>query len=192
MKRSIKWIITITLVLIVVVLLYYRAVNKDEVPTDDTEIVRDTDKLLSKDLEESYPVTVCQVVQLFTRIQKCYYNEECTNDEIIQLADMALEIFDDELVENNPRNEYLEALEAEINYYKDNNKTISRVIVGKSADVTYSTVEGVKYASVECIYYVKDDKGTEKNITTYILRKTEEGQWKILGWQEYAPSEWEE
>lgn len=192
MKRSIKWIITITLVLIVVVLLYYRAVNKDEVPENDTEIVRDTDKLLSKDLEESYPVTVCQVVQLFTRIQKCYYNEECSNDEIIQLADMALEIFDDELVENNPRKEYLEELEAEINYYKDNDRIISRVIVGKSADVTYSTVEGVKYASVECIYYVKDEDGTEKNITTYILRKDDEGKWKILGWQEYAPSEWEE
>ena len=192
MKRSIKWIITITLVLIVVVLLYYREVNKDEVYEDDTEIVRDTDKLLSKDLEDSYPITVCQVVQLFTRIQRCYYNEECTNDEIIQLADMALEIFDEELVENNPRKEYLEELEAEINYYKDNDRIISRVIVGKSGDVTYSTVEGVKYASVECIYYVKDDDGTEKNITTYILRKDDEGKWKILGWQEYVPSQWEE
>ncbi len=192
MKKNIRWVITITLLLIVVVLLYYRSVNKEEKKQEDTTVVQDTDKLLSKDLTESYPVTVCQVVQLFTRIQKCYYNEDCTNEEIVKLSEMAMQLFDEELIANNPKEEYLSDLEEEINIYRKHNKTISRVLVGKSSDVTYSTVEGVKYASVECIYYVKDDTNTEKTITTYILRKDESGKWKILGWQEFMPSEWEE
>ncbi len=192
MKRNIRWILTITLLLIVVVLVYYKSVNKEEEQQEDTTVVQDTDKLLSKDLAESYPVTVCQVVQLFTRIQKCYYNEDCSNEDIAKLAAMAMQLFDDELVANNPTDEYLSDLEEEINLYRKNNKTISRVLVGKSSEVTYSTVDGVKYASLECIYYVKDDSSTEKTITTYILRKDENDKWKILGWQEFVPSEWEE
>jgi len=192
MKRNIKWIMTITLLLVVVVLLYYRTVNKEEKQEGETVTVEDTDKLLGKNLDESYPVTVCQVVQLFTRIQKCYYNEDTNSEEITKLAEMALKIFDDELVANNPKDKYLKDLEDEINYFRKNKKTISRVLVGKSSDVTYSTVDDVKYASVECIYYVKGEKGTEKCVATYILRKDKEGKWKILGWQEFAPSEWEE
>ena len=192
MKRNIRWIMTITLLLIVAVLLYYRSVNKEEKQQEEATVVQDVDKLLSKDLDESYPITVCQVVQLFTRIQRCYYNEDCTNEEIAWLAGMAMQLFDDELVANNPTDEYLADLEEEINLYRKSNKTISRVLVGKSSDVTYSTVEGVKYASVECIYYVKDDDSTEKTVTTYILRKDENDKWKILGWQEFVPSEWEE
>ncbi len=192
MKRNIRWIMTITLLLIVVVLMYYRSVNKEEKQEEEATVIEDTDKLLSKNLDESYPVTVCQVVQLFTRIQKCYYNEDASDEEITKLAEMALKIFDDELVANNPKDEYMKDLEDEINYFRKNKKTISRVLVGKSSDVRYSTIDDVKYASVECIYYVKGENGTEKSTATYILRKDEGGKWKILGWQEFVPSEWEE
>lgn len=192
MKRNIKWVLTITLLLIVAVLVYYRSINKEQIDNEDNTVVMDKDILLSKDLEENYPLTVCQVVNLFTRIQKCYYNEECSNNELLELADMAMVIFDDELVNNNPYDQYVSNLEQEINDYRENNRTISRVIIGKSSEVTYSTVDGIKYASLECIYYVKDDDGTAKNITTYILRKDDEDRWKILGWQEYQPDEWEE
>lgn len=192
MKRNIRWIITITLLLIVVALLYYRAVNSDGEDVEETATVSDVDKLLAKDLQDNYPLTVCQVVQLFTRIQKCYYNEKCSNEEIVKLAYMATELFDAELLENNPFDEYFTDLEDEINEFRKTNKTISRVIVGKSSEVEYSTIDEVKYASLDCIYYTTDDMGTYKIVTTYILRKDEEDRWKILGWQEYQPDEWEE
>ena len=217
MKRSIRWVLTITLLIIVVVIVYYKTINNPTSGTDSEEILSDKDTLLSKDfvsdfpdtvegvldkideekigeeMEENYPITVCQVVQLFTRIQKCYYNEECSEEELIKLAYMATILFDDELVENNsPFDEYFADLQEEIDLYKKENRTISRVILGKSSDVTYSTVEGQKYASVECVYYVKDEATTAKIVTTYMLRKNEDGKWKILGWQKYEPGEWEE
>ena len=192
MKRNIRWVMTITLLIVVVVLVYYKNINKEDKVQDDVTVVADTDKLLSKDLEKSYPVTVCQVVQLFTRIQKCYYNEEYSPEELEKLAKMARMIFDDELNSSNPDEEYMADLKEEIDLFKEKNKTISRVIVGKASDVRYSTVNDVKYAAVECIYYTKDDAGTSKITTTYILRKNEDDKWKILGWQEFVPSEWEE
>lgn len=192
MKKNIKWFVTIALLMMIAVLVYYKVVNKDSKEKEEVATVEDKDKLLSKNLEENYPLTVCQVVQLFTRIQKCYYNEECSNEDIVRLAYMATELFDDELKDNNPFDEYFSDLEDEINDFRDNNRTISRVIVGKSSEVKYSTVDNVKSASVECIYYTKDDRGTAKIITTYILRKDEEERWKILGWKEYEPDEWEE
>ncbi len=216
MKRNIKWVLTITLLIIVVVLVYYKAINNTTSSAASSDEMSDMDNLLNKDyatdfpdtvedamekintdkidkeMEENYPLTVCQVVQLFTRIQKCYYNEKCSETELIKLAYMATILFDEELVENNPFDVYISDLQEEIKLYNKANKIISRVILGKSSDVTYSTVEGEKYASVECVYYVQDDTTTAKNITTYILRKNEDGKWKILGWQEYQPSEWEE
>ena len=215
MKRSIKWVITITLLLIVVVLVYYKAVNGDKIIQDDTTVLSDKDKLLGKDyvsdfpdtvedvlskidsntigeeMESDYPLTVCQVVSLFTKIQRSYYNEDNSEKELIKLAYMATILFDKELIDNNPFDEYFEELQEEIEGYQDDNRIISRVIVGKSSDVKYSTVDEKKYASVECIYYVQNDSGTMKNVTTYILRKDEDGKWRILGWQLYQPDPWE-
>ncbi len=192
MKRNVRWVIQITIVLVAVVILYYNSVNKEQSGGEDNAVVMDKDLLLSKDLEENYPLTVCQVVSAFTRIQKCYYNEDCSNEEIIALADMMRLLLDDELNENNPYDTFISNLETEINTYRKNNRTISRIIMGKSSEVKYSTVDGVKSAAVDCIYYVKDDAGTTKNVTTYILRKNDEGEWKIYGWQLYQPDEWEE
>ena len=92
MKKNIKWFVTIALLMMIAVLVYYKVVNKDSKEKEEVATVEDKDKLLSKNLEENYPLTVCQVVQLFTRIQKCYYNEECSNEDIVRLAYMATEL----------------------------------------------------------------------------------------------------
>lgn len=193
MRKNLKWLMTITLLIVLFALLYINYGGGNEDLTTDTEtVVNDKDKLLSKSLDESYPITVREVVQLFTRIQKCYYNEDCSSEEIVKLAFMASKLFDEELASNNPFDEYFAELEDEINEYRKEGKTISRVIIGKSSEVEYSTIDKVKYASINCIYYLKSDSGTSKITETYILRKDDEGRWKILGWDKYEPSEWEE
>jgi hypothetical protein len=134
--------------------------------------VREVDKLLNKDLEETYPYTAREVVQLFIRIQKCYYNESWSEDEFVKLAYMATELFDEELNNANSFDEYYEALRAEVDQYKDEKKIINRTILDKSSEVVYSTVEEQKYASINCTYYLKANSGTSKVVETYILRRT--------------------
>lgn len=194
MKRRMRWLVTLTLLAIVVVIWYYIDSNK---PSESSSIgsnleVSEIDKIINKDLEETYPHTAREVVQLFVRIQKCYYNEKWKEDEFVKLAYKATELFDEELKNENPFDEYYEELKNEVAQYKDERKIINRTILDKSSEVVYSTVEEQKYASINCIYYLKSSSGTSKVEETYILRKDENDRWKILGWKEYEESEWEQ
>lgn len=194
MKKRMRWLVTVTLVMVVAVIAYYFYVNKggqsDNVGNNN--IVGEVDKVLNKDLEERYPYTVREVVQFFVRIQKCYYNEEYTEDELVKLAYKATELFDTELTEENPFDKYYENLKKEINLYKKTGKYIYKVMLDENSEVEYSTVDNQSYASMKCIYYLKDEKGTSKVEEIYVLRKDENDRWKILGWKEYEGSEWEQ
>ena len=185
--------IALTVLLVLAVLLYYHFSNKTTSDntgnSDDKTVVGEVDKILSKDLDTSYPLTAREVVNLFTRIQKCYYNEDCSSEDLVSLAFMATRLFDDELNTNNPFDEYFSELQDDIAQYKENGQTITRVIVDKSSDIIYSTIDDIKYASLYCIYYITNNDSTQKTIETYALRKDDQGNWKILGWKLYEESE---
>lgn len=193
MKNKIKFSITIALLCVLGVLLYYHFSNKTSKPEEtgktDNVVVSEVDKLISKDIEKNYPITVKETVELFTRIQKCYYNEEYSQEQLVKLAYMALNLMDDELKEINSFDKYFEDLSEDIKLYKKNKRTISRVILDKSSDVVYSTMHNQKYASINCVYYLKTGNNTQKTKETYILRKDENDRWKILGWQLCKESE---
>jgi hypothetical protein len=194
MKRRMRWLVTLTLLAVVVVIWYYVDSNKplESDGTKEVGEVTEIDKVLNKDLEKSYPHTAREVIQLFIRIQKCYYNEKWSEEEFVKLAYKATELFDEELKNSNPFDEYYEELKTEVSQYKDEKKIINRTILDKTSEIVYSTVEEQKYASLNCTYYLKSASGTSKVIETYILRKDEEDRWKILGWKEYEESEWEQ
>ena len=40
------------------------------------------DILLEKDLDKSYPLTSREVIKFYSRILKCYYNEELTEEQL--------------------------------------------------------------------------------------------------------------
>lgn len=189
MRNRIKLLITVSLLCVLAVLLYYNISNKtaqaESKKESETVSISEVDKMLAKNLDNNYPVTAKEVLSLFTRIQQCYYNEEYSQEELVKLAYMAMKLFDEQLIEKNPFDEYYEDLQRDIDMFAENDSTISRVILDKSSDIMYSTIDGVKYASINCVYYIKKKSGTEKTIETYILRKNEEDRWKILGWKLY-------
>ena len=193
MKRSSRWLITITIALVVGVVIYYNYINgpKKDNEIKDSIVTDEVVKVINKDLESKYPESPKEVVSLFVRIQKCYYNEEYTEEELLKLAYKATELFDSELINENPFDKYYENLKSEINAYAATNKTISQANVDERTDIVYSTVDGQKYAQLNCLYILKDNKGRSRIKETYILRKDENDRWKILGWKEYEESEWE-
>lgn len=193
MKNKIKFSITIALLCVLGVLLYYHFSNSpdkgEENEKTDNVSVGEVEKLISKDIENNYPITVKETIELFTRIQKCYYNEDYSQEQLVKLAYMALNLMDEELKEINSFDKYFENLSEDIKLYKKHNRTISRVILDKSSEVVYSTIKEKKYASINCIYYLKTGNSTQKTKETYVLRKDENDRWKILGWQLSKESE---
>ena len=193
MKKRLSWLLVVIVLVAAGITWYYYSSNSDDKSkTEATEnTVGEVDKILNRDLEESYPYTVREVIQFFVRIQKCYYNEDYTEEELVKLAYKGMELFDTELKNENPFDEYFSDLKDEVEAYKSEEKIINRVIIDKSSEVTYSTVDEQKYASINCTYYLKSKEGTSKVQETYILRKDETGRWKILGWKEYEENQWE-
>lgn len=193
--KNVKKLVTITLIIVLCVLVYYRYANKDTADTEKTDTsnqLSEVEKILTKDLETSYPSTPLQVVKFFTRIQKCYYNEDNTDAVVEQLADMSRQLFDESLLEKNPVEDYYKKLKDEIADYKKDKRTIENIIYDKTADILYGEVNGQKTAELKCTYYIQTGKHLSTTVETYVLRKDDEGRWKIYGWQLDEPSEFEE
>lgn len=193
--KNLKKLIMITLIIVLCVVAYYYYVNKDNSVTENPDAVEElseVEKILTKDLEESYPNTPLQVVKFFTRIQKCYYNEDNTDAVVKQLADMSRLLFDEELLAKNPVEDYYTKLKSEIAEYKKDKRTIENILYDKSSDILYGEVNGQQTAELKCTYYIQTGKHLSSTTEVYVLRKDDEGRWKIYGWQLETPTEWEE
>ena len=91
-----------------------------------------------------------------------------------------LELLDEELRDNNPKEEYLANLQLDIENYKKNKKSISQTDVCDTNDVLYKKIDGDDIAYVTASYFMKEDGSFNKTYQQFVLRKDEEGKWKIL------------
>lgn len=174
----------VLLLLVSIGVLYYfnsEANNGTKNQKTDTEIP-EISKLISKNLDESYPETPREVIRTYNRIITCFYNEKITEEELKKLAAMARQLMDAELLERNPYETYYNNLKEDIITYRAEKKTISTFILANSYDVKYKTFQGNHYAMLSCIYYTKSNAGTARTIQRYTLRKDEAGRWRILYW----------
>ncbi len=133
---------------------------------------------------QPYPATPREVIKLYNRILCCYYNEEYTEEEFRKLADQAIKLMDEELADNNPPEQYYQQVEAEVEAYRSAKRTINNASVCDTNDVEFQTIDGAECACVTASYFVRDDEGYSKTAQEYILRKDQEGKWKILAFQE--------
>lgn len=140
-------------------------------------------KVLMKDLERNYPPSPKEVVKYFAEITQCFYNEEYTNEELTQLAEKIQGIYDDELIANKSQEDYLNDLNSEIADMKKGKYTISSYVLSASTDVYYFTENGYSCARMYCTFNVKQGtNGTTASMEEFVLRKDEDGHWKIYGW----------
>lgn len=189
MKKKIG-IVVAALVLVVLVCVGFYFVKKGS--NKNTTELTEVQMIITRNLEKDYPLTPRQVVSFYNRIIKAYYGESFSDEEFEKMVDQTRKLFDDELLENNPRAEYVSALKAEITSYNSNNKTISSSDVSDSSDIKYKndTQKDDSLAFVDASYFMKEGKSTfTKTYMQFVLRKDENGEWKILGFYKIdAPS----
>ena len=158
---------------------------------------RDTDKnngkeketsvataVLQRDMDKNYPGSPRAVVTYFADIQKLIYKNDFDDDELTGLAQHMLATYDDELLEKNPYELFIENLKTEISTYKSEKQYISQYIVEDGYGRELTDFKGDEYAEVDLKYYVRNDtqKQTIAIYEKYTLRKDSKGQWKILYW----------
>ena len=187
MKRSrVITVIVVAVILVAVVAGFAFSLNHRAKATAEAEEARVTavQNVLMKDLERSYPPTAKEVVKYFADITQCFYNEEYTDEELTQMAEKIQGIYDDELIANKSQEDYLNDLRDEIASMKESNYTISGYVLSASVDVEEFVENGYSCARLYCTFNVKQGtKGTTRSMEEFVLRKDEDGHWKIYGWQ---------
>ena len=184
MKRSgIITIIIIGLILVAAVAGYAVSLNRRKAVAEADTQVTAVQKVLMRDLERNYPPSPKEVVKYFAEITKCFYNDEYTDEELTQLAEKIQGIYDDELIANKSQEDYLNDLNAEIADMKKEKCTISSYVLSASVDVEEFTENGYNCARLYCTFNVKQGtNGTVASMEEFVLRKDEDGHWKIYGW----------
>lgn len=139
-------------------------------------------KLIARDLGTQYPQTPREVTKFYNRIILAYYEEDLTDEEFDALADQALLLFDEELLEANPKEDYKKSVLADTADFDSRKRSITKASVCDSKDVIYRSdaTNGDEIAYVLASYFVKEGNGYDKTYQQYVLRKNADGNWKIL------------
>ncbi len=181
MKNGVKSIVVVVVCAALCLGYYYYLTQKD---SGKEQELSEVEMVVSKDLEKSYPKTARGVVKFYNRILSCYYSQDYTQGQLEQMTEQARFLMDEELKENNPQENYLQAVQAEVDSFEEDKKSISNITVEGSKEVEYKTKNGRDYAYVDVSYFMKSNKKGQKSgrvSQTYILRKDENSNWKILG-----------
>ena len=117
--KNTKFVIIIVVCVCVILGGYYYLTNRNNAKEEENITLTEIQELTTKNLDKNYPATPREVVKLYNRIITCFYNDEYTDDELYDLGDQARKLFDDELLENNPRDEYFKNLKEDISEYHD-------------------------------------------------------------------------
>ena len=185
MKKGTKTARTALVLLVMavtVMLLNHHMVNKVR-GTQVPETVSAVQNVLLVKLESSYPATPREVVKFYNEIMQCYYNEEYSEEEFEQLAGKAWQMYDEELIAKQNWDSFLSSLKTEIESYKEKDIVISSAAPASSTDVDYYTYEGRECANIRCAYTLREKTSLSVVKEIYVLRKDDQGHWKILGWE---------
>ena len=182
-KGSTVKVVIIGIILVCIVIgYYYYLSNKEKKDTDEVQKATAVQAALSYNFEKNYPPTPKEVVKLYGQITQCLHNETYTDEEFEKLALTIQNLYDEELIANKTRNQYLEDLKWDIKNVREQEIVISSYAAGASTDVEYYSMDGYSFAKIPCTFTMR--KGTFLEVTDeiFLLRKDADGHWKIYGW----------
>lgn len=183
MSKTTK-IVTIVLLVVLtgVVGLYAFVTGKAKDNRQDAALTP-VEKVLRRDLSTNYPPTPKEVIKYYVEIEKCFYADDTTDEELEELGLRARELYDAELLEINALPDYLVDLKADVQRFKGKQRKIVSVSVASSINVFTFQEDGYEFARLNCGYNIIDEGITKQVGVVYLLRRDENRLWKIYGWK---------
>jgi Na+-transporting NADH:ubiquinone oxidoreductase subunit NqrC len=180
MKKIVIWIVALLCVAVVCGGFYLVKIRSEQNQAKDKTELTEVQKIITKDLESSYPATPREVVKFYNRIITAFYKEEYTDEELSQMADQVLALFDEDLLESNSKDTYLASLQADIEDYAERSRYIADSRVCESDEVGYVQDGDDSLAYVWSSYFVREKNDYTRTYQQYVLRQDDAGNWKIL------------
>ena len=176
-------IIGIILVCLVLGYYYYLSNRKSEIAQEEVVKISAVQEVLMRNLDNNYPPTPREVVKYYCQITQCFYGETYTEEEFQALAFKIQELYDDELVANKTQQQYLEDLRWDVNNLKEQGVVISSYALSSSTDVEEFKKDGFTWAKLYCAFTLRQKTKLASTEEIFLLRKDENGHWKIYGWK---------
>lgn len=181
-NNSSTGVFLIVIILIVVVTGYYCfLVNRPSKETEP-EKLSPVQEILLKDVAFSYPATVKEVIKYYNELTKCLYNEECTQEELEELAKRQRELYDTALLAQNEWGTHIINLTGEVIAFQESGRKLTGCHVGASTDVAYFEEDGHSFARIPCSYTVVQNSESVTTMHIFLLRKDVTDRWRIYGW----------
>ena len=186
MKNSRKILVILIVVLFVSAILglFIYVNNKPESGSvEDDVVISNVDNVVLRNLDINYPPTPKEVLKYYSEITMCFYEENLSEEDLVRLAQTARKLYDAELCADITEEEYLASLREDILEFNSLGIVVSGYTVSSSTDVEEFVVDGRECARLYATYRLR--QGTEYIYSNevFIMRKDENGHWKILGWE---------
>lgn len=177
-----KIVLALVVILLIFLAVFYFQINKNNSQKEEL-VLTDTQSAIQRDLSVNYPQTPKAVVRYYAELSKCMYNPDNTDKEIEQLAIQSRILLDEKLVAQQTDAQYIASLRSTISGFIQDKRKIISYTTSSSSEVEYATTELGETASLYCNYTMQKDSLNYIDTEQFLLRKNEEGRWKIVGWQ---------
>lgn len=181
-QNGVKSVIIVLILILLVVGYYFYLSNKTK-EQREVKTITMVDEALLRNLDRDYPPSPKEVVKYYAELTKCFYDGGYTDEQLTQLAAKSRELFDEELKSQQSDEAYLNSLKLDIENYAKDKIVISSYSTSSSVDVDYWKDQGREYASLYCMYNIRQGSILMGSNHEFVLRRDDDGHWKILGWQ---------
>lgn len=180
-QRTAATIVVMIIIAAIVVGFYYYLSNRKTPLIEFNKKKSQVQVLLDKDFKNNYPATPREVVKTYSSMLKEMHSG-IKDDEVKSLALKMRDLFDDELINKNPEDEYLQNVFIEVAASKKKERKITNTLITNKKQEKKKTINGKEYATVYVSYTISHNSRYLEN-WKYLLRKNEKEEWKILGWE---------
>lgn len=180
--ETLKVVIMVILVALVILGIYMALIVRGGKNQSDekTSLLTEVQQITTMNLDENYPNSERDVVSLFGRITKALYGETYTDEEFSQMASQLEKLYDPELLAQ--QNGYESSLKDEVQQKKNDYYTVQNYVVADKDEIVYKKIDGKECASLDCLFAMRQNTEMATINYVFILRKSDDGRWKILGW----------
>lgn len=185
--KGVRGTVVLLILMFMLVGYYFYLSNRSEKVKEEPADTSQVQEVLLRDLSRNYPATPKEVIKYYSEITKCFYNEEYSEDELKEMADQAMRLYDDELAAYQAESTYLADLKSDIASWKKDELKVSSYKTSNSTDVDYFTKDGYECARIFCTYTLRKGTNLQSLEEVFILRKDADGHWKIFGWKAVDP-----
>lgn len=185
-KNPLSYVLAISFIVLIVLVFYYlgRSRKADNLKEASLEKLSEVQQVLAIDFDKEYPKTPREVAKLHGDMTRLLYSG-LEDEEVNDLAMKIRELCDEEFLDNNPLEQYLTNLYAELSLWKELGRNIEVSIVVNEDKEETEVINGVEHATA-FISFTIIEKGKTSELRQYVMRKNKDGKWKVLGW-EYIP-----